>query len=312
MQGGSTITQQFIKNTYIDPDEATEQSLSRKIREAVLAYQLEKRWSKDKILTNYLNTIYFGEGAYGVEMAARTFFGTRAARLTLAQAALLAGVIRDPNDDNPFEHPQAARQRRQIVLDALVEQGYVTAAQAAAAAAAPLPIRPHSVMRGHIAPYFVEYVIQQLVERFGAAHAFGGGLRVYTTLDRRVQRAANVAAATILDRPDDPVVSIVAIDPRTGQIKALVGGRDFGRQQFNVAVQGRRQPGSAFKPFALAAALSAGMSPASIFVSEPKAIAMGAGSHRGPSPPTAAATPGRSPCATPPWPRTTRSTPTWA
>ena len=187
-------------------------------------------------------------------------------------------MIRDPSDDNPFEHPQAARQRRQLVLDALVEQGYVTAAQAAAAAAAPLPTHPHSVMRSDIAPYFVEYVIQQLVERFGAARAFGGGLRVYTTLDRDVQRAANTAAVTILDQPDDPVVSIVAIDPRTGQVKALVGGRDFGRQQFNVAVQGRRQPGSAFKPFALAAALTQGMSPASIFVSEPKTIFMGSGS----------------------------------
>lgn len=278
VQGGSTITQQFIKNTYIDPDEASEQSLSRKIREAVLAYQLEKRWSKDRILTNYLNTIYFGQGAYGVEMAARTFFGTRAARLTLAQAALLAGVIRDPNDDNPFEHPLAARQRRQLVLDALLEQGYVTAAQAAAAAAAPLPTHPHAAMRSHFAPYFIEYVIQQLVERFGAARAFGGGLRVYTTLDRAMQRAADQAASSILDQPDDPVVSIVAIDPRSGRVKALVGGRDFGSQQFNVAVQGRRQPGSAFKPFALAAALTQGMSPASIFVSEPKAIDMGAAS----------------------------------
>jgi penicillin-binding protein 1A len=278
VQGGSTITQQFIKNTYIDPLEASEQSLTRKIREALLAYQLEKRWSKDRILTNYLNTIYFGQGAYGVEMAARTFFGARARRLTLAQAALLAAVIRDPSGYNPFDHPGAARQRRRLVLDAMVRQGLVSESRAAAAAAAPLPRRPHGVVRSHIAPYFVEYVIQQLVARFGAARAFGGGLRVFTTLDRSMQRAANVAASSIFDRPDDPVVSIVAVDPASGQVKALVGGRDFSRSQFNVAVQGRRQPGSAFKPFALAAALSQGMSPRSIFVSEPKTIDMGAGS----------------------------------
>jgi penicillin-binding protein 1A len=277
VQGGSTITQQFIKNTYIDPAEATDQSFARKIREALLAYQLEKRWSKDRILTNYLNTIYFGQGAYGVEMAARTFFGTTAARLTLAQAALLAGVIRDPSDDNPFDHPRTARQRRRLVLEAMRQQRYITAEQATAAVAAPLPTAPHNQMRSHLAPYFVEYVIQQLVERFGAKRALGGGLRVYTTLDPDTQRAANQAAATILDRADDPVVAIAAIDPRTGQVKALVGGRDFGRQQFNVAVQGRRQPGSAFKPFALAAALAQGMSPASIFVSEPKTIPMGPG-----------------------------------
>jgi penicillin-binding protein 1A len=277
VQGGSTITQQFIKNTYIDPGAASAQTLSRKLREAVLAYQLEKKWSKDKILTNYLNTIYFGQGAYGVEVAARTFFGTTAKRLTLAQAALLAGVVKDPNGDNPFDDPQGARLRRRLVLDAMTRQGFITDKQAAAAAAAPLPAHPHAVMRSHIAPYFVEYVINQLVREFGAAEAFGGGLRVYTTLDRSTQEAANAAAQAILDRPTDPAVSIVAVDPVTGEVKAMVGGRDFEKQQFNLAVQGRRQPGSAFKPFALAAALDEGISPSTVFVSAPKAIPIGHG-----------------------------------
>jgi len=278
VQGGSTITQQFIKNAYLPQEQRTEESFSRKIREAVLAYQLEKRWPKDKILTNYLNTIYFGHGAYGVEMAARTFFGRSARRLTLAQAALLAGVIRNPSIDDPFSRPAVARARRAEVLDAMKAQGMITAAGAAAAARAPLPPRPHALPKSRLAPYFVEYVIQQLVRQFGAATAFGGGLRVYTTLDPRLQRDANAAATTILDRPDDPAVSLVAIDPHSGEVKALVGGRDFSRQQFDIAVQGHRQPGSAFKPFALLAAIRQGMSPRTVFISEPKSIDMGPGS----------------------------------
>ena len=277
VQGGSTITQQFIKNAYLPQDQRTADSMSRKLHEAVLAYQLEKRWSKDEILTNYLNTIYFGEGAYGIEMAARTFFGTSARRLTLPQAALLAGIIQDPGGDDPFADPAAARARRLEVLEAMSAQGMISARDAAAAARAPLPRRPHGLPKSHLAPYFVEYVIQQLVHQFGAATAFGGGLRVYTTLDPRVQRDADAAATEVLGRPGDPAVSIVDIDPRTDEVKALVGGQNFSRQQFDVAVDGRRQPGSAFKPFALATAIRQGMSPASVFVSEPKAIDLSGG-----------------------------------
>ena len=278
VQGGSTITQQFIKNAYLPAGQRTADSFSRKLREAVLAWQLEKRWSKDKILTNYLNTIYFGEGAYGIEMAARTFFGTTARRLTLPQAALLAGVVQNPTRYDPFTEPTAARARRGEVLADMAAQGMIPAADAAAAARAPLPRRPHHLPVSRTAPYFVEYVIQQLVRQFGAATAFGGGLRVYTTLDPRVQRDADRAATEVLDRPDDPAVSIVAIDPHTDEVEALVGGRDFARQQFDVAVDGRRQPGSAFKPFALAAAIRQGMSPRSVFISQPKAIDLGNGS----------------------------------
>jgi len=277
-QGASTITQEFIKNAYLPPQERTSDSMSRKLREAVLAYQLEQRWSKDKILTNYLNTIYYGESSYGIEMAARTYFGTRARDLTLPQAALLAGIVQNPARYDPFAAPTAARARRQAVLDAMVTQGMISAADAAAAARAPLPRHPHRLPTSRLAPYFVEYVIQQLVHQFGAATAFGGGLRVYTTLNPRVQRDANSAATSILDRPGDPTVSIVAIDPHTDEVEALVGGRGFAAQQFDVAVDGRRQPGSAFKPFALAAAIREGLSPKSIFISEPKSIDLGNGS----------------------------------
>ncbi len=278
VQGASTITQEFIKNAYLPPQQRTSDSLSRKLREAVLAYQLEQRWSKDKILTNYLNTIYYGESAYGIEMAARTYFGTHARDLTLPQAALLAGIVQNPVSYDPFAAPTAARARRQAVLDAMTAQGMISAADAAAAARAPLPRHPHRLPTSHIAPYFVEYVIQQLVNQFGAATAFGGGLRVYTTLNPRVQRDANEAASSILDRPGDPTVSIVAIDPHTDEVEALVGGRGFAAQQFDVAVDGRRQPGSAFKPFALAAAIREGISPKSVFISEPKSIDLGNGS----------------------------------
>ncbi len=278
VQGGSTITQQFIKNAYLPADQRTADSFSRKLREAVLAWQLEKRWSKDEILTNYLNTIYFGESAYGIEMAARTFFGTTARRLTLPQAALLAGIVQNPARYDPFTAPAAARTRRGEVLAAMVAQGMVSAADGAAAARAPLPRRPHRLPVSRSAPYFVEYVIQELVRQFGAATAFGGGLRVYTTLDPSVQRDADRAATEVLDRPGDPTVSIVAIDPRTDEVEALVGGRSFAQQQFDVAVDGRRQPGSAFKPFALAAAIRQGMSPRSVFISQPKAIDLGGGS----------------------------------
>ena len=278
VQGGSTITQQFIKNAYLPADQRTSESLSRKLREAVLAYQLEKRWSKDKILTNYLNTIYFGQGAYGIEMAARTFFGTSARRLTLPEAALLAGIIHDPSADDPFADPATARARRGVVLAAMAAQGMISASDAAAAARAPLPRHAHGLPHSRVAPYFVAYVIQQLVRQFGAARAFGGGLRVYTTLDQRVQRDANRAAKDVLGRPGDPSVAIVAINPHTDEVEALVGGPSFAKQQFNVAVDGRRQPGSAFKPFALATAIRQGISPRSVFISEPKSIDLGGGS----------------------------------
>ena len=264
VQGGSTITQQFIKNTYIDPDQRPSRRSSRKIREAVLAYQLEKRWSKDKILTNYLNTIYFGQGAYGIEMAARTFFGTQRARASRWRRRRCSPASSGTRATTTRSTTRAARRgAARLVLDAMRRPGHDLDEDAAAGGArAAAAASPPACRASHLAPYFVEYVIQQLVAAVRRRDARSAAACASTPPSTRdVQRAANQAASSILGRTDDPAVSIVAIDPAPGEVKALVGGRDFGRQQFDVAVQGRRQPGSAFKPFALAAALRQGMSP---------------------------------------------------
>ena len=262
VQGGSTITQQFIKNAYLPEERRTETTFSRKIHEAALALQLERTWSKDHILTNYLNTIYFGQGAYGIEMAARTYFGRHARDLTLAQAALLAGLIRHPSEDDPFLDPERARRAAAARARHHGRAGLRdSASRRPRRPPTPLPRRARIAIpvKSHIAPYYVELRDPAT----GAAVrcrevAFGGGLRVYTALDPRVQRDANDAGARILGRRATRPSRWSPIDPRSGEIKAIVGGRDFERQQFNVATQGHRQPGSAFKPFALIAAIDAG------------------------------------------------------
>lgn len=273
VEGGSTITQQFVKNAYVK----SSRSLSRKLKEAALAWQLEQRWSKDRILTAYLNTIYFGNGAYGIEQAARVYFRHSAARLTLAEAALLAGIPADPSLYNPVTNPLAARARRQIVLDAMLELGDITPAQHRRASRARLP-RPEDVRlpgsQGP-APYFTNYVKQLLVDRYGTAKVFGGGLRVVTSIDLKLQKIAREAVAKWLGADEGPSAALVAIDPRDGRVLAMVGGENYRKSQFNLAVQGQRQPGSAFKPFVLATALAQGISPATTFVSKPVTISLG-------------------------------------
>ncbi len=273
VQGGSTITQQFVKNAFV----GNERTVTRKLKEAALAWQLEQRWKKDRILTAYLNTIYFGNGAYGIQQAAETYFGVSADRLTLPQAALLAGIPEDPSLWDPVAHPREARERRDVVLDQLVVQGDISRAQADAAKRAPLP-RPEDVhlpgSRGP-APYFTNYVIQQLVRRYGSARVYGGGLRVATTIDLGLQELAQQAVAKLLPNPDGPTAALVAIDPRNGHVLAMVGGRNYHQSQLNLAVQGERQPGSSFKPFVLATALSQGISPQSTLVSKPVTIDLG-------------------------------------
>lgn len=253
VEGGSTITQQYIKNLYGEHDK----TLKRKVREALLAYRLEQRYPKDRILERYLNTIYLGHSAYGVEAAARMYFGKPASRVSIAEAALLAGLIRSPNTNSPHVSAPRARARRNRVLDQMRELAFITTAQAAAAKKTPLGVVPQRAPRGR-APYFVEYVKQELIKRYGADTVFKGGLTVRTTLDLRMQGIAERAAWDILDRPDDPAVALVAIQPTSGAIRAMVGGRHFERLRYNLATQGRRQPGSAFKPFVLATALAQG------------------------------------------------------
>jgi penicillin-binding protein 1A len=271
VQGGSTITQQFVKNVYVK----NQRSIARKLREAALAWQLEQQWSKDKILTEYLNTIYFGNGAYGVEQAARVYFGRSARRLTLPQAALLAGIPSDPTRFDPKTNPRAARDRRAVVLQMMADQGIISQAELVAALEAPLPkpqeIRLPGSLATDKAPYFVNYVKQQLVDKYGAQEVFGGGLTVKTTIDLRLQELARKAIAKWLTDVG-PEAALVAVQPSSGRVMAMVGGSNFRESQFNLAVQGERQAGSSFKPFVLSAALREGLSTSNTFVSEPVEI----------------------------------------
>jgi penicillin-binding protein 1A len=273
VEGGSTVTQQFVKNACAE----RHRSIARKLREAMLAWQVEQQWSKDRILTAYLNTIYFGNGAYGVEQAARVYFGHSAVRLTLAEAALLAGIPADPTRYDPVTNPTSARARRRLVLQDMLEQHEIAYDEFRKANRTPLP-QPENVHlpgTGVLAPYFANYVKQLLIDRYGTRRVFGGGLRVRTSLDLGLQRIARDAISDWLPSATGPAAALVAVDPRDGRVLAMFGGRNFRESQFNLAVQGERQPGSAFKPFALAAAVDEGIAPWTTFVSKPVTISLG-------------------------------------
>jgi penicillin-binding protein 1A len=273
VQGGSTITQQFIKNAYVH----SAPSISRKLKEAALAWQLEQKWSKDKILTAYLNTIYFGNGAYGIQQAAQTYFHHSAKAITLPEAALLAGMPQDPTLYDPVTNPKESAKRRGEVLQAMYEQGDITADEFHTARSAALPSPDEVHLPGTQGPgqYFVNFVKQQLVDRCGSSQVFGGGLKVTTTIDLGLQQLAQQAISKWLTHPGGPAAALVAIDPRNGEVKAMIGGDNFSKSQFNLAVQGERQPGSSFKPFVLATALEDGISPATEFDSKPVQIFTG-------------------------------------
>jgi penicillin-binding protein 1A len=273
VQGGSTITQQFVKNAYL----TSKRSISRKLKEAALAWQLDQVWPKDKILTNYLNTIYFGNGAYGIERAAQTYFGHGASKLTLPEAALLAGIPSDPSLYNPVTNRQATHARRREVLQAMLDQKDITYNEYRLANRTPLP-QPDEIRRPGLrgpAQYFVDYVKQQLIDRYGSGKVFGGGLRVVTTIDLGLQERARQAIAKWLPALGGPAAALVALDPRTGSVLAMVGGDNYRESQFNLAVQGERQPGSSFKPFVLATAFKQGISPTTVFESHPVTISLG-------------------------------------
>jgi penicillin-binding protein 1A len=267
-QGASTITQQYIKNAFV----GGEKTINRKVLEAALAFQLERQWSKDKILNEYLNTIYFGEGAYGVEAAALTYFGVQAKDLTPVQAALLAGITKSPSNYSPRRDPEAALVRRNMILNKMYQQGYLSAAALQEGLSRPIELAPVRGNEETLVPYWVEYIRGQLVAKYGSSTVLKGGLRVYTSIDLDRQRMAETAVAGTLNQPGDPAAALVAIDPHTGRIVAMVGGSDFREEQFNLATQGRRQPGSAFKTFVLTAAFAMGMSPASTIESGPVTI----------------------------------------
>ncbi|MGI8512745.1 MAG: transglycosylase domain-containing protein [Solirubrobacteraceae bacterium] len=288
VQGASTIPQQFVKNALAAQQQRT---VFQKLRESALAYHLGRKWSKQKILTEYLNSIYFGNGAYGVEQAARTYFEYAhvgcgapgapncASVLTPAEGALIAGIIASPTAWDPVEHPQAAKQRRDTVLAAMHDQGYLSKLDYRNSVNTNLPqagqIQPPR--EASEAPYFTTWVKNHVIERFGAQRALNGGLKIRTTLDIGMQRAAENAVRTYLEDPKGPAAALVAIDNRTGEVRALVGNRvdsdyrdDYSNLPFNLATQGQRQPGSSFKAFILAAALREGASPDDSFESKQK------------------------------------------
>ena len=278
-EGGSTITQQLTKVLFLTPDK----SLERKLKEAVLALELERRYSKDRILEMYLNQVYFGQGAYGVEAAARTYFGKPVSDLDLGEAALLAGLPRAPSAYSPFDHPAAAKRRREVVLNRMVDAGLLKPADAKRIAASDLGLLPPERRRTS-GQYFLDYVQQALEARFGADMVFKGGLHAYTSLSPSMQLLAEqslrdglraVEARSSGPGTDHPEGAILTIDPQTGYIKAMVGGFDFFRSEFNRAVAARRQPGSAFKPFVYVAAVEAGFTPATVIDDSPVTYPLG-------------------------------------
>ena len=244
--GASTITQQLAKNLFLTP----KKTWSRKLEELVLALILEQRYTKDEILELYLNQIYFGEGSYGIEAAARTYLGKSSSQLELAESALLAGIPRSPSAYDPYIHPDLAAERRNLVLERMAALDMISEDQRQAAATAPLKLARRE--RG-LAPYFVDYVKKQLEERYGSNLVYKGGFRVHTTLNPDYQRVAQNAFAD-----QEFQGALIAIDPHSGFIRAMVGGRNYIESQFNRATQAYRQPGSALKPFIYAAALEAG------------------------------------------------------
>jgi 1A family penicillin-binding protein len=253
VQGASTLTQQLARNLYL----SHERTWSRKLKEAVYALQLELNFSKDEILELYLNTIYFGHSLYGVETAAQGYFGKSAKDLTLAESALLAGVPKGALYYSPYIDPDAAKRRQKLVLQAMVDAGMITQAEADAAYAEELVYQPLEHVRVSEAPYFSDYIRQTAVHKLGLDEKLlsGGGVRVYTTLDLEMQRAAEEVIEKHLQSYPELQVALVAIDPRTGHIKAMVGGRNYEQNQFNRAFATTRQPGSAFKPIMYLTAL---------------------------------------------------------
>jgi len=273
-QGGSTITQQLVKNTYLSP----ERTLRRKYAEAMLSYALERRLSKEDIFALYCNEVYLGQrdavAVRGVEEAARIYFGKELKDLSLAEAATIAGMIQGPMRFSPTQHAEAAQTRRNLVLGAMMRDGWIDRDQAAAISSEPVFVSPSSPSDNSLAPYFVDYVSRTADSEHDASPA---KQRIYTTIDLDLQQLAESALRRQLDRLDGDKLrtsklqaALVALDPKTGNVLAMVGGRDYAESQLNRATDARRQPGSTFKPFVYAAALEDGMSPVQTFADSPR------------------------------------------
>ena len=288
-EGASTITQQLVRGFFLTP----ERTLGRKIREAILAYRVEKNHTKEEILYLYLNQVYFGHGNYGIEAASRDYFGKGVDQLSLAEAALLAGLPRSPSRNSPYRDFFAATERQRYVLRRMLQEKFINEAAYREALQTPVRLSPAPALNSQIAPYFVEYVRRVIGDRYGFDPLLQGGLQIYTTLDGDIQLAAQKALREGLneirlrvrkksrtpprDAQGEVEGALLAMDPRTGMVRALVGGYDFYQSQFNRALQAKRQPGSAFKPIIYSAALEAGYSELSIVPDAPLVFRMAPG-----------------------------------
>jgi penicillin-binding protein 1A len=288
-EGASTITQQLVRGFFLTP----ERTLGRKIREAILAYRVEKNHTKEEILYLYLNQVYFGHGNYGIEAASRDYFGKGVDQLSLAEAALLAGLPRSPSRNSPYRDFFAATERQRYVLRRMLQEKFINEAAYQEALQTPVRLSPAPALNSQIAPYFVEYVRRVIGDRYGFGPLLQGGLQIYTTLDGAVQLAAQKALREGLNEirlrvrkksrtppreaQGEVEGALLAMDPRTGMVRALVGGYDFSQSQFNRALQAKRQPGSAFKPIIYSAALEAGYSELSIVPDAPLVFRMAPG-----------------------------------
>jgi len=263
VQGGSTITQQYVKNVYF----TSERTMRRKINEAIIAIQLERYYTKDKILEMYLNTIFFGAGAYGIEKAAQTYFNVHASELSIPQAALLAGLVRAPEIYNPFNDIEKAKARRNLILKLMYDQGFINKNEFLSSLITPVELNLGQKSGGdgtgnRTAPYFIDYVKQQLYEKkFTDYDVFKGGLRIYTTIDLDLQKKAEEAVFKVFPEDPGPSNALVSMDPKNGYIYALIGGKDYNASKFNTATQGKRQPGSIFKVPVLMESIRQHMSP---------------------------------------------------
>ncbi len=262
VEGGSTITQQLVRNLYI----SRERTVQRKLKEACLATKLDRAWSKHRILTTYLNQVYYGNQAYGIEAAAQTYFSKSAIELTLSESALLAGLTQAPSIYNPFTGPAVAVARRNEVLLAMLETGVISRRKYKRAVAADLVLEPGRLYSRIREPYFFGYVRDRLIEVYGAEKVRSGGLQVYTTIVPRYQRLAEEAIRETMTEPTDPAAALISISPRTGAIRAMAAViPDRPKNEFNLLSQARRQTGSTFKTFVLTAAVELGINPDSTY-----------------------------------------------
>ncbi|MBI2985601.1 MAG: PBP1A family penicillin-binding protein [Deltaproteobacteria bacterium] len=289
-EGGSTLTQQLVRGFFLTP----ERTLKRKIREAILAIRVERNHTKEEILYLYLNQVYFGHGNYGVEAASRDYFGKGVDQLSLGEAALLAGLPRSPSRGSPYRDFFAAMERQRYVLKRMYQESFITEAAYREALDTSIRLTPAPVLNSQIAPHFVEYIRQTIGDRYGFAPLLQGGLHIYTSLDTALQMAAKKTVREGLDEirlrirkkagPGDPGKgevegALLALDPQTGSVRALVGGHDFSLSEYNRALQAKRQPGSAFKPIIYSAALESGLSELSVVRDGPLSFRMAPGKY---------------------------------